>query len=89
MLQPEETGAAWQECLVEETDARGRKKYTTEARDSRRGIPQAPPLSPLLANAYMRRFVLAWKRLGLQRSLGSRIVTYVDESGDPVREREG
>ncbi|WP_409021218.1 hypothetical protein [Caballeronia sp. LZ032] len=24
----------------------------------------------------MRRFVLAWKTLGLQRSLGSRIVTY-------------
>jgi hypothetical protein len=23
----------------------------------------------------MRRFVLAWKKLGLQRSLGSRIVT--------------
>jgi hypothetical protein len=31
-----------------------------------------------LANFYMRRFVLAWKKLGLQRSLGSRIVTYAD-----------
>ncbi|WP_242665940.1 group II intron maturase-specific domain-containing protein [Paraburkholderia ginsengiterrae] len=28
---------------------------------------------------YMRRFVLAWKKLGLQRSLGSRIVTYADD----------
>ena len=27
----------------------------------------------------MRRFVLAWKKLGLQRSLGSRIVTYADD----------
>src|ERR1700758_814959 len=36
-------------------------------------------ISPLLANIYMRRFVLAWKKLGLQRSLGSRIVTYADD----------
>ena len=27
----------------------------------------------------MRRFVLAWKKLGLERSLGSRIVTYADD----------
>jgi RNA-directed DNA polymerase len=69
----------WLECPVEETDDRGRKKRTTEARDSRRGIPQGSPISPLLANVYMRRFVLAWKKRGLQRSLGSRIVTYADD----------
>src|SRR6195952_1144606 len=67
------------ECSVEETDDRGRKTRTTEARDNRRGIPQGSPISPLLANIYMRRFVLAWKKLGLQRSLGSRIVTYADD----------
>jgi hypothetical protein len=33
----------------------------------------------LLANLYMRRFVLGWKKLGLERSLGSRIVTYADD----------
>lgn len=69
----------WLECPVEETDDRGRRKRTTEARDSGRGIPQGSPISPLLANVYMRRFVLAWKKLGLQRSLGSRIVTYADD----------
>jgi hypothetical protein len=37
--------------------------------------PCAGVLSPLLANLYMRRFVLGWKMLGLERSLGSRIVT--------------
>src|SRR5207245_1556772 len=64
---------------VEETDDRGRKTRTTEAKDSGRGIPQGSPLSPLLANLYMRRFVLGWKMLGLERSLGSRIVTYADD----------
>ena len=69
----------WLECPVEETDDRGRKTRTTAAKDSRRGIPQGSPISPLLANLYMRRFVLGWKKLGLERSLGSKIVTYADD----------
>ena len=67
----------WLECPVEETDDRGRKTRTTE--DNRRGIPQGSPISPLLANLYMRRFVLGWKKLGLEQNLGSRIVTYADD----------
>ena len=69
----------WLECPVEETDDRGRKTCTTEARDKRRGIPQGSPISPLLANLYMRRFVLGWKKLGLEHSLGTRIVNYADD----------
>jgi RNA-directed DNA polymerase len=69
----------WLECPVEETDDRGRKTRTTEAKDQRRGIPQGSPISPLLANLYMRRFVLGWKKLGLGKRLGSRIVTYADD----------
>jgi RNA-directed DNA polymerase len=69
----------WLVCPVEETDHRGRKRRTTEAKDKRRGIPQGSPISPLLANLYMRRFVLGWKKLGLERRLGSRIVTYADD----------
>ena len=69
----------WLDCPVEETDDRGRKKRTTEARDRRRGIPQGSPISPLLANLYMRRFVLGWKKFGLEQSLGTRIVTYADD----------
>ena len=69
----------WLDCPVEETDDRGRKTRTTEARDKRRGIPQGSPLSPLLANIYMRRLVLGWKKLGLEQSLGTRLVTYADD----------
>ncbi len=69
----------WLECAVEEIDKRGRKRRTTEAKDRRRGIPQGSPISPLLANVYMRRFVLAWKKLGLEQRLGSCIVTYADD----------
>src|ERR1700719_3483728 len=69
----------WLECTVEETDDKGRKSRTTEAKDSGRGIPQGSPISPLLANIYMRRFVLGWKKLGLEERLGSRIVTYADD----------
>src|ERR1700745_2719167 len=69
----------WLECPVEETDDRGRKRRTTEARDNRRGIPQGSPISPLLANLYMRRFVLGWKLVGVERSLGSSIVAYADD----------
>ena len=69
----------WLECPVEETGDQGRKTRTTEARDTRRGIPQGSPISPLLANFYMRRFVLGWNKLGLEQSLGARLVTYADD----------
>src|ERR1700726_4829125 len=52
----------WLECPVEETDNRGRKRRTTEARDDRRGIPQGSPPSPRLANIYMRRVGLGGKK---------------------------
>jgi len=69
----------WLECPVEETDDKGGKRRTAEAKDLRRGIPQGSPLSPLLANLYMRRFVLGWKMLGLEQKLSSRLVTYADD----------
>src|SRR6201998_1883094 len=74
----------WLECPVEETDQRGRTRRTTAAKDQRRGIPQGSPISPLLANVYMRRFVLGWKMLGLERSLGSRLAAHPARLGVPV-----
>ncbi|WP_323816492.1 reverse transcriptase domain-containing protein [Cellvibrio sp. NN19] len=69
----------WLEFPVEERDSKGRATKTTEAKDQRRGIPQGSPVSPLLANLYMRRFVVAWKLFGLNERLGSFIVTYADD----------
>ena len=69
----------WLDCTVEQTDKKGRKTRTTEAKDNRRGIPQGSPISPRLANIYMRRLVLAWKKLRWDQPLGSCIVTYADD----------
>ena len=54
----------WLEAPVEEDDGAGRRKRTTRNKDERLGIPQGSPISPLLANLYMRRFIAGWKKLG-------------------------
>jgi hypothetical protein len=69
----------WLETPVEETDEGGRKLRTTRNRDEKRGIPQGSPLSPLLSNIYMRRFILGWKHLGHEGRLGAHIVSYADD----------
>jgi RNA-directed DNA polymerase len=69
----------WLETPVEQTDERGRTTRSTRNRDEKRGIPQGSPLSPLLSNLYMRRFVLGWKRLGYERRFGAHIVSYADD----------
>jgi group II intron reverse transcriptase/maturase len=69
----------WLEMPVEECDGRGRKQRTTRNRDEGRGTPQGAPLSPLLSNLYMRRFILGWKVLGHERRLDAHIVNYADD----------
>ena len=65
---------------TEDTHDRGRE---TSGAASRR----ASPISPLLANIYMRRFVLGWKMFGLGAELlGTRLVTYARRRPrDPVQ----
>jgi len=43
-----------------------------------KGSPQGSPISPLLANLYLRRFILGWKKLGPEQCQG-RIVSYADD----------
>jgi len=69
----------WLEPPVEETDERGNKHRSTRNRDEGKGTPQGAPISPLLSNLYMRRFVLGWKKLGHERRLGAHIVNYADD----------
>src|SRR5271169_3777046 len=69
----------WLVAPVEETDERGHVRRTTRNKDTKRGAPQGAPISPLLANLYMRRFVLGWKTLGHETRYQARIVNYADD----------
>jgi RNA-directed DNA polymerase len=69
----------WLEAPVEEADERGNKRRSTRNQDEGRGTPQGSPISPLLSNLYMRRFVLGWKQLGHEKRLGAYIVNYADD----------
>src|ERR1035437_8390170 len=69
----------WLKAPVEGTDERGKKHRNTSNRDEGRGSPQGSPISPLLSNLYMRRFVLGWKKLGHEKRLGAYVVNYAKD----------
>src|SRR6266404_1585925 len=69
----------WLEVPVEETGEKGNKHRSTRNQDEGRGTPQGAPISPLLSNLYMRRFVLGWKKLGHEKRLAAYIVNYADD----------
>ena len=69
----------WLDAPVEARDARGHVHRTTRNKDEGRGTPQGAPISPLLSNLYMRRFVLGWKTLGHEQALDAHIVNYADD----------
>jgi RNA-directed DNA polymerase len=78
----------WLEAPVEETDEHGRKRRTTRNKDNGRGTPQGAPVSPLLSNLYMRRFVLGWRVLGHDQRLDAHIVNYADDCAPRRRGKE-
>jgi group II intron reverse transcriptase/maturase len=63
--------------VVENID--GRSVRTAEARRRKRGTPQGGVISPLLANCYFRRFLLAWRDHGHQEQLDAHVVNYADD----------
>ncbi len=78
----------WLQMPVEETDERGHVQRTTRNKDEHRGTPQGAPISPLLSNLYMRRFVLGWKSLGHAKRLKAEIVNYADDCAPRWRGKE-
>jgi len=69
----------WLDAPIEETDDRGRKHRSTPNKDAGRGTPQGAPISPLLSNIYMRRFVAGWKTLGHEKRFDAHVVNYADD----------
>jgi RNA-directed DNA polymerase len=69
----------WLEAPAEETDGKGNRHRTTRNKDQGVGSPQGAPISRLLANIYMRRFIKGWKTGGHEQRLEARIVNYADD----------
>ena len=78
----------WLKAPAEERDDRGRKLRTGGER-SQVGTPQGGVISPLLANLYIHRLLKAWKKFGLERHLGARIINYADDLVILCRSRFG
>ena len=70
---------AWLVAPVEDDDGKGGTTRSRANRDNKRGTPQGAPISPLLSNLYMRRFILGWRRLGFQQRWSAYIVNYADD----------
>jgi RNA-directed DNA polymerase len=70
---------AWLVAPVEDDDGKGGTTRSRANRDNKRGTPQGSPISPLMSNLYMRRFIEGWRRLGFERRWSARIVNYADD----------
>jgi group II intron reverse transcriptase/maturase len=70
---------AWLVAPVDEDDGKGGTTRSRANRDSKRGTPQGSPISPLMSNLYMRRFVEGWRRLGCEHRWSAHIVNYADD----------
>ena len=68
----------WLNAPVVERSAQGERR-STEAKDRHRGTPQGGIISPLLANLYFRRFMLAWYQHGYAKRFQAEGVNYADD----------
>lgn len=69
----------WLVCPIATSTKSGGFVMSNPAKQSKRGTPQGSPLSPLLSNIYMRRFILGWEKLGYQKRYAAQIVSYADD----------
>jgi RNA-directed DNA polymerase len=79
----------WLDAPVVERVDGGAVMCTTVASDTNRGTPQGGVISPLLANLYFRRFMLAWYQGGHARRLQAEVVNYADDFVILCREGAG
>lgn len=68
----------WLRAPVEEKDESGKRTLTGSGGQGI-GTPQGGVISPLLANIYMRRFLLAWEQKELPKKLQAHVVNYADD----------
>jgi group II intron reverse transcriptase/maturase len=78
----------WLKAPVHETNERGRV-VVSGGKKMKVGTPQGGVISPLLANIYFRRFLLAWEKFGFGTKFCSRIVNYADDFVILCREKAG
>jgi RNA-directed DNA polymerase len=68
----------WLKTPVEETDPDGRRRMSG-GKHSKCGTPQGGPLSPVLANRYMNRFLRHWRQQGRGEAYQAHVVAYADD----------
>ncbi len=68
----------WLKVPVHETKRNG-KVVISGGKGTKEGTPQGGVISPLLANIYLRRFLVAWEQFGWGKKFCARIVNYADD----------
>jgi RNA-directed DNA polymerase len=68
----------WLKAPVQERDEDGTTRLSGGQHQDR-GTPQGGVISPLLANIYMRRFLMAWAEWKLPEKLQAHVVNYADD----------
>ena len=69
---------SWLRMPVEERTEKGKRTLTGPGGHGV-GTPQGGVISPLLANIYMRRFLLSWDKWELPKKLQAHVVNYADD----------
>ena len=68
----------WLKVPVHELNEKGRV-VVRGGQKTKVGTPQGGVISPLLANIYFRRFLVAWREFGWHEKFRTRIVNYADD----------